>query len=244
MDVAPDFAGKTAIVTGATGGVGGAIAARLIEAGMTTVLLGRSQAALERMVEESGWNTERVRCQAVDLAAAGQVASVASQLAAALHSVDVLVHAAGVIVLGGVETAGLEDFDRQYQVNIRAPYQLTQALLPSLKASEGQVVFINSSAGISANKDGSQYGASKHALRALADSLRQEINPSGVRVLSVFLGRTASRMQAAVHQHEGRPYRPELLLQPDDVAAMVMQALALPRTAEVTDIHIRPMRKA
>ena len=77
----------------------------------------------------------------------------------------------------------------------------------------------------------------------MADSFRDEVNERGVRVLSVFVGRTASRMQAAVHEHEGRPYRPERLLQPDDVASMIVAALQLPRTAEVTDLHIRPMLK-
>ena len=89
-----------------------------------------------------------------------------------------------------------------------------------------------------------QYAATKHALRALADALREEVNERGVRVLSVFLGRTASRMQQAVHQHEKRPYNPGRLLQPSDVASMVLAALRLPRTAEVTDLHIRPMLKS
>ena len=66
----------------------------------------------------------------------------------------------------------------------------------------------------------------------------------GVRVLSVYLGRTASEMQERIHQMEGKPYRPELLLQPDDVASVVINALSLARTAEVTDISIRPMIKS
>jgi len=85
--------------------------------------------------------------------------------------------------------------------------------------------------------------ASKHALRAIADSLQDEVNPNGVRVLSVFLGRTASPMQADNHRAEKRPYRPEWLIQPQDVAAVVLDALRLPRTAEVTEIRMSPMRR-
>ena len=70
-----------------------------------------------------------------------------------------------------------------------------------------------------------------------------EVNAHGVRVLNVYLGRTASEMQERIHRTEGKPYRPELLLQPEDVASVIMSALGLPRTAEVTDIHIRPMNK-
>ena len=88
-----------------------------------------------------------------------------------------------------------------------------------------------------------QYDATKHALKAIADALRGEVNPHGVRVLIVYLGRTATEMQAQIHRMENKPYQPELLLQPEDVASVIMNALSLPRTAEVTDIHIRPMIK-
>ena len=70
-----------------------------------------------------------------------------------------------------------------------------------------------------------QYDSSKHALKAIADSFRVEINPHGVRALSVYLGRTASDMQERIYLMEGvnRPYRPELLLQPEDVASVYCQ---------------------
>jgi NADP-dependent 3-hydroxy acid dehydrogenase YdfG len=80
-------------------------------------------------------------------------------------------------------------------------------------------------------------------LKALADSLRQEVNADGIRVLTVFLGRTATPIQEAIHRREGRTYLPEQLLQPDDVAAVVLNALTLPATAEVTELSIRPHRK-
>jgi NADP-dependent 3-hydroxy acid dehydrogenase YdfG len=121
---------------------------------------------------------------------------------------------------------------------------LTQSLLPFLIAARGQVVFINSSAGLSVNTaDLGQYSATKHALRAITDSLRVEVNPKGIRVMSLFLGRTATPMQEAMTRWESREYRPELLLQPEDVASAVVHCLSLPRTAEVTDISMRPMLK-
>jgi NADP-dependent 3-hydroxy acid dehydrogenase YdfG len=85
------------------------------------------------------------------------------------------------------------------------------------------------------------YAASKHALRAVADGLRDEVHARGVRVISVFPGRTATPMQEEVQRYEGNDYDPERFLQPDDVAAAVLNALALPRTAEITDLHVRPM---
>jgi NADP-dependent 3-hydroxy acid dehydrogenase YdfG len=78
----------------------------------------------------------------------------------------------------------------------------------------------------------------------MADSLRDEVNADGIRVLSVYPGRTATPRMAALFEKEGKTYRPELLMQPGDIASMVAHTLALPRTAEVTDISIRPMLKS
>ena len=134
-------------------------------------------------------------------------------------------------------------FDAQYRTNVRAPFVLTQRLLPQLKAAQGQVVFVNSSAGRTARAGVAQYAATQHALKAVADSLREEVNADGVRVLNLFVGRTATRMQAELHALEGKAYEPGALIQPGDVAALALQALTMPRSVEVTDITLRPMRK-
>jgi NADP-dependent 3-hydroxy acid dehydrogenase YdfG len=238
------FSGQTAIITGATGGIGQAITDRLVSAGASVILAARARSALEQLVRDNGWNPNAVRCHPVDLAVEAEISEFATEIGAAREQVHLLVHAAGTIALGGVDESRLADFDRQYQVNVRAPYQLTQALLPHLLRCGGQVVFMNSSAGIQARRGVAQYAATKYALRAVADSLRDEVNERGVRVLSVFLGRTASRMQQSVHEHEQRPYHAERLLQPADVASIVISALLLPRTAEVTELHVRPMLKS
>jgi NADP-dependent 3-hydroxy acid dehydrogenase YdfG len=238
------FSGQTAIITGATGGIGQAIADRLVAAGASVILVARARSALDQLVRENRWDPNAVRCHPVDLAIEAEIREFATEVDAAHRQLHLLVHAAGTIALGGVDESRLADFDTQYQVNVRAPYQLTQALLPHLLRCGGQVVFLNSSAGIQARRGIAQYAATKYALRAVADSLRDEVNERGVRVLSVFLGRTATRMQQSVHAHEQRPYQAERLLQPADVAAIVVSALVLPRTAEVTDLHIRPMLKS
>jgi len=149
-----------------------------------------------------------------------------ARFAATQTRVDILVHSAGVFTGEAVA-----------QVNARAPELLTRALLPLLK----QVVFINSS--VALRSDAGPYADSKRALKAFADRLRDEVNPAGVRVLSVYLGRTATPMQARIYEQERRPYQPERLLQPADVAAVVVNALQLPRTAEVTEISVRPLQK-
>jgi NADP-dependent 3-hydroxy acid dehydrogenase YdfG len=113
-----------------------------------------------------------------------------------------------------------------------------------LKKPRGQIVFINSSAGLNARLNIGHYSATKHAFKALADSLREEVNPDGVRVLSVFPGRTATPLMSSLYAKDELPYEPQTLLQPEDVASVVINALSLPWTAEVTNISIRPMQKS
>ena len=235
-----ELEGLGAVVTGASSGVGCAIARALAAKGVTVCLVGRNREALERVSAETG---SGIVCRA-DLTVDADVQAVVSVAGDELPGVDVLVHCAGIIEGDEMATASAADFDRQYRVNLRAPYVLTQALLPMLVQRRGQVVFVNSTAGSTAGPGSGQYAATKHGLRAVADSLRAEINADGVRVLSIMLGRTATPMQAALAAREGREYRPELLVQPEDVASVVSSALTLPRTAEITELAIRPMVKS
>jgi NAD(P)-dependent dehydrogenase (short-subunit alcohol dehydrogenase family) len=234
------LSGRTAIVTGAAGGVGRGIAEVLGEAGAATCLVGRNLAALQETASKAGADP---RCYPTDLTDDAALQSFAEQVQRERSSIDVLVHCAGVHAMGAIEEAPVSELDAQYRANVRAPYLLTQALLPALRHSQGQVVFVNSSVGLTARGRVGAYASTKHALRAIADSLREEVNETGVRVMSVYLGRTASPMQAAIHAAEGKQYRPADLLQPSDVAAMILAALTLPWTAEVTELSVRPMRK-
>jgi NADP-dependent 3-hydroxy acid dehydrogenase YdfG len=237
------FTDQIAVVTGASSGVGRAIASALAAKGTTLCLVGRHEKTLEAVAESMRATASRVLCCRADLTLDGDIQGLTAQLQRLFGHIDVLIHSAGVIALGPLEAGPVEDLDRQYGINVRAPYVLTQALLPLLRARQGQIVFLNSSVGLNARANVGQYAATKHALKAVADSLRDEVNAEGLRVLSVFLGRTATPMQETVHEMEGRAYHPELLIQPEDVAAVVMNALGLPRSAEVTEISIRPLKK-
>lgn len=228
---------KTAVVTGASSGIGRAIALELAKAGVALYLVGRDRARLEPVALAAQELGAEAVLQVLDLSDDAPVRAFADGLTGGL---DILVHSAGVIVLAPLSEAAPADFDTQYRINLRAPFLLTQALLPTIKRAKGQIVFINSGAGLRANAGWGHYAATKHGLKALADSLREEVSPDGVRVLSVYPGRTASPMQEAVHRAEGRPYQPERLVQPVDVAEQVVAALRLPRRAGVTDLSIRP----
>jgi NAD(P)-dependent dehydrogenase (short-subunit alcohol dehydrogenase family) len=191
-----------------------------------------------------GDDTTRLAIWPVDLTDEEGIALIKSRLLTTYGRLDILVHCAGVIYTGAVETASPREFDAQYRANVFAPFCLTQALLPILKAAPGQIVFVNSSAGLTAPRDVSQFAATQHGLKALADSLRAEVNQFGIRVLSVHPGRTATPRQAQLYAMRHQEYKPGLLLQPEDVASITLSALSLPRTAEVTDIAMRPLLKS
>ena len=235
---------RTAVITGGGAGVGAAVAVALAEEGADVYLIGRRLNKVELVAAKARELGVNAVVQSVDISTSSGQLEVVERVKADLRHLDILVLNAAMYAAAPIEDAQLSDFDKLYQTNVRAPYALMQALSPMLKARQGQVVFINSSSGITAKAMTAQYDSSKHALKAIADSFRAEINPFGVRVLSVYLGRTASDMQERIYQMEGKPYRPELLLQPEDVASVIINALCLPRTAEVTDISIRPMIKS
>ena len=234
---------KVAVVTGATSGVGRSIALALAGEGAGVALLGRRVGFLRLVAQECARSGGNAIPYVVDLINDREVRHVRHKVIRDFGGVDIVVHSAGVITRSDIAAASLSDFDRQYRCNVRAPFALTQLFLSSLIARRGQIVFVNSTAGLVAVGGISQYSATKHALKALADSFREELNSSGVGVLSVYLGRTASPLQAKVHADEGRDYHPELLIQPDQVAESVVAALVLGPEAEVMDIRIRPMQK-
>ncbi|MGH7793436.1 MAG: SDR family oxidoreductase [Candidatus Binatia bacterium] len=238
-----EFSGQIAVITGSGSGIGKSVAMALAARGATVCLLGRNLVRLHKICDEIAKTGGRAQCYQVDLTQDKDVQQLQRRIRGDFGEIDILIHSAGTIALGGIEGPAVEDFDQQYRINVRAVFCLTQGLLPFLKTRRGQIVFFNSSAGLIANANALQYSATKHALKAIADSMREEVNPIGLRVLSVYVGRTATSMQARLHSIEGKTYRPERLLQPEDVASVVLNALSLPRTAEVTDITIRPLTK-
>ena len=234
-----NFKDQVAVVTGASSGIGRAIALSLAAHGATVCLVGRRVQELQLIAAP---NSMMLLPYQADLAREEDRNGLVSRLRADFQHIDVIVHSAAAYARGRIASASGNDLEVQFRTNVLAPYALTQGLLPALSAHRGQVVFINSSAGLEAPEGVSQYAATKHALRAIADSLRKEVNVEGIRVLSVYLGRTATPLQAAVHAMEKRPYRPENLMQADDVAAVVLNALGLPWTAEVTEIMMRSFK--
>ena len=225
----------TIVLTGAGSGIGQILAERLTERGDRLVLVARDADRADDLAAEHPGAAMIV----ADLA---QPASLAAAVAASdlPDGIDAVVHAAGIVDLGHVEDLTVSSWQDQLAVNLVSPAELTRLLLPRVRAARGQVLFVNSGAGLTAHPQWAAYAASKHGLKALADALRGEEAAHGVRVTTVYPGRTATPMQAQVHAQEGKDYDADAWIQPASVVTAVLTALDLPRDAVITDLSVKP----
>jgi NADP-dependent 3-hydroxy acid dehydrogenase YdfG len=223
------------LLTGGGSGIGAAVARRLLARGDELWLLARDAGRARELAERH----PGVRTLVGDLAEPGRL-SWALGHQSPPDRLDSLLHIAGVVELGPVGELTPKIWNETLAANLVGPAELTRLLLPQLRLSRGHVLFANSSAGISASAEWSAYAASKHGLRALADALRAEEHGNGVRVTTVYPGRTATPMQAKVHQQEGKVYDATRWIDPESVATAVLAAIDLPRDAEITDLTVRP----
>lgn len=221
----------THLLTGAGSGIAAVLARLLLERGDDVVAVARSEERAEEMAQE----LVGAKLLVADLAVPESVETLDLP-----DSLDSVVHAAGVVELGPVSGLTVDAWASTLLVNLVAPAALTRVALPALRAARGTVVFVNSGAGQVAHPTWAAYAASKHGLRALADSLRAEEAEHGVRVSSVYPGRTATPMQQRVHSQEGKDYDPEAWIRPETVAASILGVLDLGDDATVPDLSVRP----
>lgn len=225
----------THLITGAGSGIGGLLAERLHARGDTLVLVARDEDRAAAFAQAFPGAVVVV----ADLARPETIAPAFAQ-ADLPERIDAVIHAAGVVDLGPVAELPLEAWTSQLAVNLIAPAELTRITLPHVRAARGQIVFVNSGAGLTAHPDWSAYAASKHGLKALADALRGEESEHGVRVTTVYPGRTATPMQAKVHEQEGADYDATRWIDPASVVTAILTALDLPRDAVISDLTVRP----
>lgn len=218
----------TALITGAGGGIGSAIAEALAPT-HTLLLAGRPSARLDAVAERLGATT-----WPLDLADTDGI----EEATEIVDELDVLVHNAGVMLPGAAGESYLEEWRATFEVNLFGAVALTLALLPALRAARGQVVFINSGAGQRVSPGMASYSASKFALRAFADSLRSD--EPALRVTTVYPGRVDTDMQHDLVAYEGGEYDPARFLRPGTVAEVVAAAIRTPAEAQLQEVVVRP----
>jgi NADP-dependent 3-hydroxy acid dehydrogenase YdfG len=234
--------GRTAVVTGASSGIGAATAVRLAAEGFDVVLGARRVDRLEEIAARTGG-----RALPLDVTDPDSVAA----FAAALDRVDVLVNnAGGAFDAAPVAEADLDSWQRSFDVNVLGSVRVTKALLPALRASgAGDVVFVGSTAGMVSYEGGASYTAAKHGVHTLAETLRLEIVAEPVRVVEIAPGmvrteefsvnRTGSQEKAdAVYRGVREP------LVAEDIADCIAWAVTRPHHVNVDLLVVRPRAQA
>jgi 3-oxoacyl-[acyl-carrier protein] reductase len=228
----------TALVTGATEGIGRATALALGRAGYRVGICSRSDAKVEATLGELRAQGVTAAGAAADVADPDQVVHLVELVRGALGEIDVLVNNAGVLIARPFEELTLEDWDVTMATNLRGLYLTTRQVLPGMRSRRhGAVVNIASLAGRNGFVGGSAYSASKHAVMGFSRSLMLEVRKDNVRVIAICPGSVATGMlrdQAMLKPD------PERILRPEDVAASILHALTLPTGALVSELDIRP----
>lgn len=225
----------THLVTGAGSGIGEALVERLAERGDDLWLLVRDAGRAAQLRERF----PGTRTLVGDLSDPARLSWAFSHQSVP-GRLDALIHVAGVVELGSIGETPVATWQHQLNVNAVAPAELTRLLLPALRTARGRVIFVNSGAGLRVSPEWGSYAASKFAVRAVADALREEERANGVRVTTVYPGRTATPMQEKVHQQEGADYDASRWIEPASVATTILAALDLPRDADLTELTVRP----
>ena len=231
-----DLAGCSALVTGATSGIGAACARALASAGAEVFLVARRRDLLSRIADEIGGHD-----LPADLADDGQVENLAAEVTARLGgSPDILVHSAGVFSLAPLHQTGLEDLDRGLSVNLRSAFLLARAFLPGmLRRNRGHIVLVGSVAGRTAFPDNSAYSASKFGLRGMHEVLREETRGTGVRTSLVEPGACDTPLWDPIdpERHPGLPPR-DGMLEPRQVADAILFLVTRPATVQIPLLQI------
>ena len=227
----------TALITGATSGIGRAMAVALSEAGYEVYAIGRSRAALEELRAARPGITPI----AVDVTDREALEAVVLDL-----HIDVLINNAGMMPpLGNFADMKISDIDTTLEVNLSAAIILTRLVVPQMRERRaGHVLFTGSSAAHAAFANIAVYSATKAAIAGFAASLRADLSQYGIRVTEIVPGRVETRLYKAILDAESRAamYAGNVAVQPEDVATMVVALLGLPASANVTRFDIMPTR--
>lgn len=234
----PSFSGKTYVVTGASRGIGRAVARALLARGAEVVGFARSFARPDAAAEAAGGRTERFVAVGGDVGEPADVERLAGVVSERGGAVAGLIHSAGVLVPGGLASVAPDEVRRTLAVNVAGPWFVTRALLPFLRAGRpSTVVNVVSIAPTVPQPSLAIYGASKAALLHLSESWREALRDDGIRVCALLPGSTATPMVEPLVSDTS------WMLRPEDVADAVLFLLERPERALVSRLDVRPMNR-
>jgi 3-oxoacyl-[acyl-carrier protein] reductase len=232
------LAGKVALVTGASRGIGFAIARRLGQMGARVSICGRDQSALEQSASRllgEGVKTLAVR---TDIAHGDQISSLVQKTQQELGPIDILVNNAGIGLFGPFHEFEEADWDVVHDTNLKSVFLMCRAVAPEMiRRQTGHIINISSLAGKNTFANGAIYCASKWGLMGLTGSMAEDLRGYGIRVSAICPGSVATEFSGQGGKN------PSKILQPDDVAHVVAALVTQSAESFISEVHIRPTRK-
>lgn len=226
-----ELTGKVALVTGASRGIGYAIAEALAAAGASVALAARGEAELREAADRIGG---QARPYAADVRSAGDCERLVEHTIADFGRLDILINNAGVGIFRRIADMTVEEWDTVLGTNLDSLFYMTHAALPALSRDGGWIINIGSLAGKNAFPEGAAYNASKFGLIGFSEALMQEVRHDGVRVSYVMPGSVAT---------EGfRGGIADWKVQPEDIAQIVLDLLGMPDRTLPSRVEVRPSR--
>lgn len=223
--------GRIALVTGASRGIGRAIARRLAHADCDVILLARSEHALNELAMEIKTAGREAMAIPTDLRDAAQIERAVEKALRYFGRLDILVNNAGLWHYASTPELSIADWDEMFAVNTRAVFLTTKFVLPHMLARQrGHIVNIVSVSGLIGEVGASGYNATKWAVRGFSQSLFKEVRDKGVRVTMIHPGE--------VNNDESRAAAAKKLIQNQDVAELVYTAVTLPPNAQLTEMTL------
>ena len=242
--------GKVVVITGASSGLGEATARHLSQLGATVVLgarrLDRIEALARELAAQDGRAGKAIAVQ-TDVTKSGQVKKLVESAVAAYGRIDVMINNAGLMPHSPLERLKIDDWDRMIDVNIKGVLYSIAAALPYMQAQKsGHIINVSSVAGHKVRPGSAVYAATKHAVRALSEGLRQEVKPYNIRTTVISPGAVATELpnsitEADVAASVKKIY--EVAIPADSFARAVVYAMSQPDDIDINEILFRPTRQ-
>ena len=244
--MAGSLAGKVALVTGASSGIGEATAIALAEAGATVVVAARRADRLAGLVDKVVQAGGTAHAIAADVSVEAEAIRTVEDTVAKFGRIDILINSAGVMQAGGVENCDLAEYRQVFDINLFATlYTSRAAITHMLRQGGGDIVNISSLAGRKGGAATSAYSASKHAVNSMTDGMRQELGDRNIRVSILMPGATTTEVgdsisdpnwRKAIQAHVSK----EGAVLPSEIGDTIVFMLSLPRRVNISEISVRP----
>lgn len=235
--------GKVVVITGASSGLGEAVARRLAAEGASLVLGARRLDRLEALADSLSIGRDAVK--KTDVSRSAEVQALVDH-AIALHGrVDVLINNAGLMPHSPLEKRCIEDWDRMIDVNLKGTLYGIAAVLPQMqKQKSGHIINVSSVAGHKVGPGGAVYSATKTAVRVLSEGLRQEVKPYNIRTTVISPGAVATELTENITDPDTaksmKEFYRDYAISPDSFASSVLFAMSQPADVDINEILFRP----